>query len=577
MINYDIPWNPNRLDQRMGRIHRIGQKLDVHVFNFVAHNTVEGQILQRLLEKLDEIRSALGGRVFDVIGLLLQLNDVRLEEMLREAAYNPTRLADYMDQIERISPEKLKQFEQATGVAMATSSVDLSRVREQDFRSEERRLMPEYVEKFFLQAAEVAKLRVEPRADALWRVGHVPGRLRATTLHSVKRYGPPKVEYRKLTSHKEHLKETRHLDAELLSPGHPLFRAVTEVMENSLAESRQASAAFVDPTASAPYRLHFFEVRLLGERPGNGHGPSGSLEAYAALVAVLEDEDGKLELAPPDVLHDLTPAPADVAAPGSPPTAEGLQHVDRWVKAHLQHPLTQERRAEREREVDIRRDYLRRSFDASIAAARKKWSDLAARVASGEERAKLARDEALRRVSELEVRRETKMAELELLRIIRPGPVTYVGTALVSPVAEAEIAELMRRDEEVERIAMEVVIEHERARRWEPTDVSALRDGSGFDIRSLGPQDEYGQREVRRIEVKGRGAPQGDVVLTPNEWLQARRHGDTYWLYVVWNCRGEVPVLRTIQNPAQALFRHAEELTVVKGYRIPSAAIDSAT
>src|SRR2546422_179372 len=88
MINYDIPWNPNRLEQRMGRIHRIGQRSDVYIFNFVATNTVEGEILERLFTKLDEIRVQLGDRVFDVIGQLLALNELRLEEMLREAATN---------------------------------------------------------------------------------------------------------------------------------------------------------------------------------------------------------------------------------------------------------------------------------------------------------------------------------------------------------------------------------------------------------------------------------------------------------------------------------------------------------
>jgi len=95
MINYDIPWNPNRLEQRMGRIHRIGQRSDVYIFNFVATNTIEGVILQRLFTKLEEIRGQLGDRVFDVVGQLLALNELRLEEMLREAAINPAHRRVY--------------------------------------------------------------------------------------------------------------------------------------------------------------------------------------------------------------------------------------------------------------------------------------------------------------------------------------------------------------------------------------------------------------------------------------------------------------------------------------------------
>ena len=292
MINYDLPWNPNRLEQRMGRIHRIGQEYDVYVFNFVAINTIEGQILDTLLKKLNEIRSALGERVFDVIGFLLTLNDVNLEEMLREAVYNPRRLEDYKDQIERISPERLKQLEEATGVALATSSVDFPYVREKDLRSEERRLMPEYVEAFFLEAAKRVGLRVDRRADGLYRIDHVPERLRSTTLQAVKRYGPARIGYRKLTFRKEHLKQTQHLDAELLSPGHPLFAAVAEVLNDRLAPGRQRLAVFTDPACLSPYRLHFFEIQVLGE---SAQGQATALSTpiiHAALAVALENAEG---------------------------------------------------------------------------------------------------------------------------------------------------------------------------------------------------------------------------------------------------------------------------------------------
>src|SRR5438094_5515767 len=100
MINYDLPWNPTRLEQRLGRIHRIGQERDVHAFNFVASSSeegqpiVEGRILHRLLEKLDQMRAVLDDRVFDVIGEMLSLNDVNLPDILREAAFDPRRLDD---------------------------------------------------------------------------------------------------------------------------------------------------------------------------------------------------------------------------------------------------------------------------------------------------------------------------------------------------------------------------------------------------------------------------------------------------------------------------------------------------
>src|SRR5213595_1662645 len=167
MINYDLPWNPTRLEQRLGRIHRIGQERDVHAFNFVASASeegqpiVEGRILERLLEKLEQMRAVLADRVFDVIGEVLSLNDVNLPEMLREAAHDPRRLDDYLDQIARIDPAKLKKYEQATGIALAKANVDFSAFQRTNAEVEERRLMPRYVEQHFVSACREVGLKLE--------------------------------------------------------------------------------------------------------------------------------------------------------------------------------------------------------------------------------------------------------------------------------------------------------------------------------------------------------------------------------------------------------------------------------
>lgn len=185
MINYDMPWNPTRLEQRLGRIHRIGQERDVYIYNFVATQSedgqpiIEGRILHRLLEKLDQMKDALKGRVFDVVGEVLSLNDVNLPEMLRDAAYDPRRLDEYIDQIDRIDPNRLKQYEEATGIALARAHVDFTQFQKKNLEIEERRLMPRYIESYFIAAAPEVGLKVEPRADGLWRIEHVPADLRS--------------------------------------------------------------------------------------------------------------------------------------------------------------------------------------------------------------------------------------------------------------------------------------------------------------------------------------------------------------------------------------------------------------
>jgi superfamily II DNA or RNA helicase len=574
MINYDIPWNPNRLEQRMGRIHRIGQQFDVAVFNFVAENTVEGLILLRLLVKLEQIRQAMGSdRVFDVIGTLLKLNDVNLEEMLREAAYNPTKLEEYEAQIERISLERLQEYEEATGVALATRRVNLDKVRPKDWRSEERRLMPEFVERFFIQAAERIRLRVEARADSLWRVDHVPQRLRAPSLAAVQRFGPPATSYKKLTFHKHHLGEDRHLDAELLSPGHPLFAATGELLDEQLARARQAAAVYVDPIAAAPYRLYFFEIRTMGEMPASRPGLGHPLLAHAELAVALEDEHGSFELAAPDILHDLTPASG--SEPEAPPSPEDVRRVERWVQVTRTTSVVEQLRAERARELAIRREYLERSFHELIKKRRNDWAALAARVAAGEEAFKLARDEAQKLVEETERRREQKLAELRHLEVLRPGPAVYLGTAMVSPLEDPEVTRITRSDAEVERIAIQVAMAYEQQRGWWPQYIGDDKDGSGFDIRSIGPADGNGRQELRRIEVKGRAGSEATVMLTPNEWTQARRHRDTYWLYVVTDCTTNRPRLLRIRDPFGRLNRKAERLTVVKGFVLPARAVEA--
>lgn len=572
MINYDIPWNPNRLEQRMGRIHRIGQEFDVTVFNFVAENTVEGQILHRLLQKLDEIRRALGNdRVFDVIGTLLKLNEVNLEEMLREAAYNPGRLDEYEAQIDKISWDDLKRYEDATGIALATRQVSLDKVRPKDWRSEERRLMPEFVERFFLQAAEKVRLRVEPRADSLWRVEHVPQRLRSDSLSAVRKFDRSRSEYKKVTFHKEHLKLARHQDAELLSPGHSLFAATTEVLEQQLAHARQAAAAYIDPYAVEPYRLYFFEVRVMAELPAGPGGATRSFPAYARLAVVLEHEGGGIEVGSPDVLHDLTPADRSFGL--DPPSTDDARRAERWLQVNYTTGVVNGLREERSRELEIRRRYIEESFHELIKEKRKAWASMAAKVASGDEAFRLARDEGQRALEETERRRDQKLAELRHLQVLRPGAPVFIGSAVVTPVDDPDISRISRTDPEVEARAVELVMAHEQERGWRPLYIGDYKDGSGFDIRSISPADDRGAREVRRIEVKGRSGSDATVVLSPNEWTQARRHGDSYWLYVVAKTSSDRPALFTIQDPFAKLGRDAERLTVVKGFVLSGEAI----
>lgn len=588
MINYDLPWNPTRLEQRLGRIHRIGQERDVHVFNFVAGESeegqpiVEGRILERLLEKLEQMRAVLADRVFDVIGEVLSINDVNLPEILREAAFDPRRLDDYLDQIACIDPNKLKQYEEATGIALARANVDFSGFQQANAKAEERRLMPRYVEEHFIKAAAAVGLKVEPRADGLWRIEHVLADLRSDRLQAVRKLGKPDPAYRKVTFHKEHLDQDQHLDAVLVGPGHPLYAAVDEKLNEQLATLLGGVAVFADEMAESPYRLHFFEVAIRGQ---NSKGEPQTL--HGELVAVREEMSGhasgaeKFSVVPADCLLDLPP---HRAPPDSLDVFDAAAAAD-FIKCSYQMELRNRCQKERQRFVDVCRDYLTRSFDARIRAAQDRVMAWRAREATQPEVA-IARQRAQNELDDLVRARRDRLAGLDRLTLVRHGPVRHVATALVLPGAATIAASVTPAPEDVdadvrrrsEKAAEDLVVAYETNRGWECERVGHLK--IGFDVRSLGPADpQTGYRDpvegIRRIEVKGRSRG-FSIRLTTNEWYKAAQLGDSYWLYVVWDPLGPNPELVTIRNPAARLDHAKKEVVAARFFEIPAEAVQKA-
>ncbi len=590
LINYDLPWNPTRLEQRLGRIHRIGQARDVYAFNFVAASSedgqpvIEGRILERLLSKLERMRSALGDRVFDVVGEVLALNRIDLPEMLREVAYEPRRLETYLDEIEQVDPRLLEQYEDASGIALARAHVDFPAFAQANLEAEERRLMPRYVESHFLNAAAAVGQRVEARADGLWRIARVRAELRSERLASVRRLGRPEGGYRKLTCYKEHLQQAAHQDAVLLGPGHPLYGAVDEKMQELLQELAGGTAVYVDAAAEAPYRLHFYEIAIRGHAPGGG-----AAVVHAELVAVREEAgagaggDGGCCVAPADALLDL---PAHPQPPAALPEAD-LRPIDDYVKATVQMERRQDAQRERGRYADVAREYLEKSFTARRRAAQDRVMDLRARERS-EPQVALARQQAERELDDLQRTHAGRLAGIERMRVARHGPARRLASCLVLPpdaagaggapgdAAGEPDARLRQR---IERAAEDVVIAYEESRGRECTRVG--RQKIGFDVRSLAPPDaQTGYRDpvagVRRIEVKGRrrGRP---VRLTTNEWYRAQQLGDTYWLYVVWDpLDAPAPRPLMIRNPARRLDHAKQEAALSRYYDVPAAAIEQA-
>jgi len=586
MINYDLPWNPTRLEQRLGRIHRIGQERDVYVFNFVASESeegqpvIEGRILQRLLVKLEQMREVLSDRVFDVIGEVLSLNEINLSEMLREVAFDPRRLEEYLDQIERMDPLKLKAYEKATGIALAKSNVDFSNFQRSNIEVEERRLMPRYVEQHFLNGAEEIGLKIEPRADGLWRIPHVLADLRSDRLDAVHRLGKSESTYRKVTFHKEHLDMDQHLDAVLLGPGHPLYAAVDERLNAKLSSLAGEMGAFIDTLAETPYVLHFFEMTIRGQ-----DSKGKPLTLYGEVVAVREELN-----ASPENLEKFSIVPADclLDLPSHPSPPSRVQMLDAKpasdiLKTSYQMDRRNECQEEREHFAKVCREYLEKSFAVRIRSAQDRVMALRAREQEAPE-VGLARQRAENELADLERMKKERLAGLDRLGIARHGPVRHIASALVFSSVdsmEPQLAAVAREIDpetrrKIELAAEDIVIKYEMSQGRECERVGHLK--IGFDIRSLAAADpETGYRDplsgVRRIEVKGRQKGQ-PIRLTTNEWYKANQLGDSYWLYVVWDPleNPDAEPIR-IQNPAQKLDHAKREIVAARFFEIPAEAI----
>jgi hypothetical protein len=230
------------------------------------------------------------------------------------------------------------------------------------------------------------------------------------------------------------------------------------------------------------------------------------------------------------------------------------------MRGQVQLHATAEERGRRLEQAELRADYLEEAIGALRAKLEQRWAEFDERMHRGEEQYRLLRDDTERRISELERRRLAKLEGFRRLGVVRPGPVTYLGTAVVHPM--------------VEQAAMAAAMAYERAAGREPVDVSAARDGSGFDIRSVARDPVTGEVEVRRIEVKGRSAVSGDVGLYRTEWYAAQRFREGFWLYVMYGAGTRDERLVTVQDPWGRL-RGVQEIAQVTGYRIPGASIES--
>ncbi|MEM3697682.1 MAG: helicase-related protein [Candidatus Bathyarchaeia archaeon] len=538
MVNYDLPWNPNRLEQRMGRIHRYGQRYEVRIYNLVAVDTREGQLLEKLFEKLDIIRHHLGSdRVFDVIGDVIRGKS--LQDLIVEAVTNKRSMDDILKDIERVTDEEaVEMVKQATLEGLATRHIDLSRILGEARIAKENRLIPEYIERFFIKAAEKLGLNVEMRTDGFWRVQSVPYELRNQTFEFKTKFGEVFREYNKFSFDKEKAFKER---AEFVAPGHPLLEAVVEKVLQNFSKDLDRGAVFLDPSGSMDGFIWFLEV-IISDGMGSIAGKR--------IFVLYQDVQNNIKQIAPSILWDLKPydffgSRADWLVPDEEFILSFA--VERVLPNYLR-----ELKEQRIRDAEIKRKYGVRSLHELILISEAKLLEYETRRAKGENIPDITIQNEKRNKEDLERKKGQLERQIELETNLLPSSPVILGVARVVPKVMDD--DTLRKDKEVEKIGMRIAMEFERRQGRIPEDVAD--QNLGFDIRS-----EESDGNVRYIEVKARSLD-GKIALTPNEWLMAHRLGKEYWLYIVINA-SHSPELFTIQNPAEKI-KPKEEVEIVR-------------
>lgn len=585
MVNYDVPWNPARLEQRMGRIHRYGQKRDpVIIVNLIAGETREGRVLKTLLDKLELIRKQLrSDKVFDVVGRLFE--NVSLKDYLDMAATEDGAQFAINKIDGLLTEEQVRALEDRERALFGGGDVkshleELNAAVEQE---QYRRLLPGYVRRFVDAAAPLIDLRLEGDPDGVFELSSERTRGLDPVLSAMEYY-PAEIQGRfTVYRPKDH-------DAIWMHPGEPVFDRFCGALLSRHGDDARRGAIFIDPYAKSPYLFHLAQV-LVVRRPA-ALEPAGLLTDHvhqdgdhsevieSRLISLRQEGDGAITVCPLE--HLLLLRGARHIAPGSVPLARlarGLtEAAAEWLKDDVLGRMVEEHRARLESTLPERLDWVARGYDHKAAELIAKRQRVTEEARKGDARAKAELTRVKEQQRALAAEKDKRLIALRTeSSLIVAGDAEFVAHALVLPTDDPE--ERRRHDAEVEVIAMRLARVHEEAAGATVHDVSrpelarraGLTDWPGFDLRSLRPVNVHGPAEERAIEVKGR-AGSGGVEVSENEWAKACNLRDRYWLYVAFDCATPRPRLVKVQDPFGKLLAKAKGSVLIAETEILSAA-----
>ncbi|MYA06551.1 MAG: DUF3883 domain-containing protein [Holophagales bacterium] len=545
MVNYDLPWNPNRLEQRFGRIHRIGQTEVCRLWNLVAEDTREGDVYRRLLEKLEQAREALGGQVFDVLGKLdfggrplrdLLLDAIRYGERPEVRARLDTALAEALD-----TAALTDLLEERQLVHDAMDDTRVRRVRETMERAEARRLQPHYIESFFREAFERAGGSLARREKGRYEATRVPAAVRRRDRQLAVAAAPVLPRYERITFEKHLIAVPGKPHAAFVCPGHPLLDAVLDLTLEQHRDLLRRGTVLIDDRdeGTAPRVLFSIEHELQdGSLTRSGHRRIVSKR----MLYIEVDREGRERSAAHAPYLDYRPV-----APGEPSTEEILgrpecsfldagleQQAVTYAVRHVVPGHVEEVREERRRHLDKAEAEVRKRLTREIAYWSHRTEELRVAEAAGKPAAKLNAAQARDRAENLAARLEARMKQIELDRQVSPLPPQVQGGVLVIPrgllrkmAGEEPLAQRSPNTQVPAARARAAVMDAERALGHEPTDREFER--RGYDIESR--DGETGK--LRLIEVKGRQSDADTITVTKNEVLTSLNKPDSYILALV--------------------------------------------
>lgn len=551
MVNYDLPWNPNRLEQRFGRIHRIGQTQVCHLWNMVAAETREGDVFQKLFDKIEIERKALGGRVFDILGEVF--DGVSLRNLLIEAiryGENPARKMHLREVVvDALETEKLREIIRRN--ALAEEVMDEQRLfalKEEMEKAEARKLQPYFIRSFFAQAFERLGGDLRPRGSGRYEITFVPAiireRDRQISGRDRRSLNPVVTKYERVCFEKGNLTvedKPNEPVASLLHPAHPLMQSIVDLMIEQHRPKLKQGAVLVDPNDEGiDPKLMFLIDHSVKE------GGESDLVISRRLQFVTIDRQSAIMNAGWAPHLDLNPIEPWQRALVSPEIEAdwikkdledaALGHAsDKLVPEHFE-----EIRERRERQVDKNLAAIHERLVKEIDY----WSDrhekLKTDLSAGKD-VRLPLENVRRTIDELTVRLETRTKSLQVMRHVVSSMPFVVGGALVIPAGliamrsgEAEgptwSADAQARAR-VEKIAMEAVCKAEEALGHEVIDVSAEK--CGWDLTAVVPAVNGKLPVARHIEVKGRSKGQSTITVTRNEILYGLNQAGKFILAIV--------------------------------------------